>query len=56
MYQCCEFVDVSQKIEDKIASMEIKRRRKFTRKQKIQLAEAFLSGMFFGIQYNRGEE
>lgn len=56
MYQCCEFVDVSQKIEDKIASMEMKCRRKFTRKQKIQLAEAFLSGMFFGIQYNKGEE
>lgn len=56
MLQTTEYVDVNQKIEDKIAQMEIRRHFKFTTKQKTWLTEMFLSGMLFGIQYNKGEE
>lgn len=56
MLQSVEYINVSQKIEDKIAQMETRKRRKFTHTQKENLKEIFLSGMLFGLQYNRGEE
>lgn len=56
MYQFNEFVDVNAKIDSKIASIEQRRRRKFTDKEREIAIEMFLSGFFFSQQWNGGKE
>ena len=55
MLQVNEYVNVSDKIDDKIAQIEQKNRRLFTPKERKIAYEMFLSGFFFGQQWN-GEE
>ena len=56
MIQTTDFVNVSQKIEDKIGMLEMKNRKKMTDRERAIAEEMFLSGMMFGIQYNGGKE
>lgn len=55
MLQVNEYVNVSDKIDDKIAQIEQRNRRLFTPKERKIAYEMFLSGFFFGQQWN-GEE
>lgn len=55
MLQVNEYVNVSNKIDDKIAQIEQRNRRLFTPKERKIAYEMFLSGFFFGQQWN-GEE
>lgn len=56
MMQFVESVDVTQKIEDKIAQVETRRRRKFSDNEKKIAYELFLSGFLFSQQWNGNEE
>lgn len=47
MLQVNEFVNLNDKIEDKIAQIEQKNRRFFTEKERRIAYEMFLSGFFF---------
>lgn len=47
MYQINEFVDLSAKIDDKIAQVEQRHRRLFTPKERKIAYEMFLSGFLF---------
>lgn len=56
MIQISEYVDVNQKINDKIAKIEQKTRRKFTEREYKIAYEMFLSGFLFSQQWNGNEE
>jgi hypothetical protein len=55
MLQVNEFVNLNDKIEDKIAQIEQKNRRFFTEKERRIAYEMFLSGFFFSQQWNGNE-
>lgn len=55
MYQINEFVDLSAKIDDKIAQVEQRNRRLFTPKERKIAYEMFLSGFLFSQQWNGDE-
>lgn len=55
MLQVNEFVNLNDKIEDKIAQIEQKNRRFFTEKERKIAYEMFLSGFFFSQQWNGNE-
>lgn len=55
MLQVNEYVNVSDKIDDKITQIEQRNRRLFTPKERKIAYEMFLSGFFFSQQWN-GEE
>lgn len=56
MTQTTEFVNVNQKIADKIGRLEMRNGKKMTDRERAIAEEMFLSGMMFGIQYNGGKE
>lgn len=55
MLQVNEFVNLNDKIEDKIAQIEQKNHRFFTEKERKIAYEMFLSGFFFSQQWNGNE-
>lgn len=55
MLQVNEFVNLNDKIEDKIAQIEQKNHRFFTGKERKIAYEMFLSGFFFSQQWNGNE-
>lgn len=55
MLQVNEFVNLNDKIKDKIAQIEQKNRRFFTEKERKIAYEMFLSGFFFSQQWNGNE-
>lgn len=55
MLQVNEFVNLNNKIEDKIAQIEQKNRRFLTEKERKIAYEMFLSGFFFSQQWNGNE-
>lgn len=55
MLQVNEFVNLNDKIEDKIAQIEQKNCRFFTEKERKIAYEMFLSGFFFSQQWNGNE-
>lgn len=55
MKQFVESVSVTDKVNDKIAQIETRRRRKFTEQEKQIAAEMFLSGFLFSQQWSGNE-
>ena len=55
MLQVNEFVNVGDKIDDKIAQIEQRNRRLFTPKERQIAYEMFLSGFFFSQQWEGNE-
>ena len=55
MLQVNESVDLSTKINDKIAQIETRNRRKFTPREKDIAYEMFFSGFLFSQQWNENE-
>ena len=52
MLQLNESIDLTDKMKDKIAQMEIRNRRKFTPREKDIAYEMFFSGFLFSQQWN----
>ena len=55
MLQISEFVNVNDKINDKIAQIEQRNRRMFTEKEKSIAFEMFMSGFLFASQWYGNE-
>ena len=55
MLQINESVNINDKINDKIAYIEQKNRRKFTEKEKTIAYEMFMSGFLFAAQWYGNE-
>ena len=55
MLQINEYVNVNDKINDKIAYIEQRNRRKFTPKERKIAYEMFMSGFLFSSQWNGNE-